>query len=487
MLNIIRATRAGLFIIILLAPIASFFAFAPVPVHDRPFARFPTWAELTAWPWDQTRIMSAVLDRSLMRWLAIRGDNAFRYLVLGYIDTPLVVSGVGDWLYFKNQFWEGRCIESASFATDLARADTLVDVAQAAGVRLVFVVPPDKATVYPDKLNPAARAYAHCKAENAALWRALAQRIAPAIIDQAPPLLEAKARHGDRPLFFAADTHWTPYGAAQAWRQLVFELADRSIADIPEPQPSASAVLDRWTDLRNGVLALDGLERVPEVDADDAAAIAEAARRLNLGKTAAIRDSFYTTLDDTFVNLFPGVATYTPLVDIIIYRGAIEDADTIIAESVERQFFPRLNREYSWNGALGRTILARNQREAAACGSFQAVSGSAQAASSEPDALSAHRDVQIPKPEKDSEGALPCLQIGVTADEPGEFTIALPSKDSQQFEPGRSIRVETAKGSTELRLVLPAYVAGARIRIMPSGKAGTVKVTSAAVGLLVRR
>ncbi len=68
----------------------------------------------------------------------------------------------------------------------------------------------------------------------------------PALIDHAEPLLAEKASSPGVPLYFTADTHWTPYGGAIAVRQLM--AVTYPGMEIPPPQLSG-ATRTRKTDL----------------------------------------------------------------------------------------------------------------------------------------------------------------------------------------------------------------------------------------------
>ena len=123
---------------------------------------------------------------------------------------------------------------------------------------MVLSMSPDKSTIYPEALNATVRGYWRCRVENSAALRRLIKRELPDLIDHAEPILAEKARHPDIPLYYATDTHWTPYGGAIAVRQLLAALYPD--ARIPA-QRLSSATAIRKTDLARMLLADDRGDR----------------------------------------------------------------------------------------------------------------------------------------------------------------------------------------------------------------------------------
>src|SRR5579859_7115040 len=134
MLQTIKWLKIGLFALFLVLPLACVPLFAPLAPYGRPFAVFPAPRSLLSEPAARAQLATAVLERSPLRKEAIIAENAVLYDGLGYIDTARVISGKNGWLFLKDEFWGGRCLAPADLEKDLAFADALQDVAEAAGL-----------------------------------------------------------------------------------------------------------------------------------------------------------------------------------------------------------------------------------------------------------------------------------------------------------------------------------------------------------------
>lgn len=120
---------------------------------------------------------------------------------------PGVLAGVDGWLFSKEEFQtDARSRERMEKALDFVGAAK--QRIEAAGSRLLVVVVPTKADVYPEKLGryrlpqePATR--------HAALMAGLAAR-GIEVVDPAPQMRREKSQADS---FLHTDTHWTPFGA----------------------------------------------------------------------------------------------------------------------------------------------------------------------------------------------------------------------------------------------------------------------------------
>jgi hypothetical protein len=480
----IRLARIAAFAVFLAFPLASLPLLSALPPYGRPFTAFPTLASVVNSPTGRAQLSDALFDRSAVRREAIAAKNAAFYYGLGYIDTPDVVSGRGEWLFYKQQFWGGRCLPAAYFRQRLAFADTLQDVAAAAGLRLVLSVSPDKATIYPEELRGVARAYWSCKAENAAAWRGIARQTAPRLVDHAEPILAAKRRTPAEPLYFFSDTHWTPFAAALARRQLAAALTGESAAALPPPRLT-TARLNRRTDLGT-MLLLGETESVPAVDPAIEAEVAAltAGSGPAAGATTVLHDSFYQIYRRDFQALLPAARFVHVDDDPAHYRAAIGGSQTVIVNSVERSLFDRLDGVLSWQGAVGEAILARAEERAAGCEDYAPASllapAPAPAPAEPPGAWAMTGDarwVTVSLPAAGA-GSLPCLGVAADPRQPAVIELYLPARNGPAgeaaFEPGRSIQILVAPGARQIHLVLPAQVAGRDIRVAGMVRAGPI-------------
>src|SRR5690554_2086774 len=111
---------------------------AVAPYGQRPHPGFPKARALAIakqGAFDQ--LGKALLDRSIVTREAIRLKYALDYDVSRYVDTDLVVSGRGDWLYYKDDFSRNTvCVGRSRMAAAMAQIDLMTDLAMAAGLQM---------------------------------------------------------------------------------------------------------------------------------------------------------------------------------------------------------------------------------------------------------------------------------------------------------------------------------------------------------------
>lgn len=90
------------------------------------------------------------------------------------------------------------------------------------GIRYIYVVAPDKRTIYPDFL-PDALNGGDQKTAGMQLVEYLSVHSKLRIVSLREPLLEARAKSGDR-LYYPTDTHWNTVGANWGYRGIILRL-----------------------------------------------------------------------------------------------------------------------------------------------------------------------------------------------------------------------------------------------------------------------
>jgi len=481
MRRIVEVIRIAVFMAFLSGPILACVFFKLGTPYGRDFTPFPLLTAVANLdPAGRLTLVEAVLDRSIVKRSAIYLHNRLLYDGLRYIDTKDVISGLDGWLFFKPEFWAGECLGETYFASALAKVDGMTDLAEAAGLQLVFAVSPDKSSIYPEKLHPLARIYWNCKAENGILWRGIAKSVAPRLLDHAEPILNYKLKDPSHLLYFPTDTHWTPIGSALARRQLVAALSRRDPAGLPQPH-TASLRHVRSTDLRDGMLLLGRTSVVNGLDPTPEAQLAGLSRSLDLGTTVYLYDSFVGVFPNEYRALFPPAQFFQMNED---YATALRTADTTIVHPVERHFFHFLHD----GGVLTpvfEAIVRRNREKAKNC-TF--------GAASEPREDAGHFGGEL-GPRQPSNlgtrswkatmptaiaGQLPCIKIELLASA-DSLEIALPRNN-------RSFRLPLKPGMQTVTLVLPADVAERQLEIGPGHniESQDVTVTSVVVGTVSR-
>jgi hypothetical protein len=413
----------------------------------------------------------ALLHRSWVTREAVSLKNLVAYRVFHHVDTDKVLSGRKSWLFYRPELGGQHCIDEEGTRRRARNVASLVELAEASGIRAIVGISPDKAVIYPEMLAPKFQPFYRCKAQDAATLRSAFAEEAPGFVDHAAPLLEEKARHPQRRLYFSTDTHWTPYGRALALRQLIAQIFPE-LAPFPEPRVLEEQTA-AMTDIRNGMLRLSMLERFHPLDqAQEDAFFAHVGSHNE--RVVVLHDSFYGGQEASLRRIFPSLKLVhqditEPLAE------ALADADLVLVNSVERMFLPRATyAAISAGGALSKALLLRNHRMAEAC-----VFPSAQDTSSviselndltqadeqlAPAGNDPHFVVRLPE----SAGALQhCLRLRLRA--PADATLELflprPTGGRLRFQPGRSIIVPVSAGEQTLMLALPPRASGLGIRL----------------------
>jgi hypothetical protein len=462
--------RIVAFVVICVAPVIAWTVFGTVDPYGRPHPRFPyVNGLLEGRAFDA--LGHAALERSIATRTAIWLKNNFDYKVLHQVNTELIVSGRDDWLFYKEEFWDAKCLQADKLRALLAQVDIMTDIAKAAGLDLIVSVSPDKSWIYPEKLAPQFHRYWKCKSDNSALWRKLAGTEAPRLIDHGVPLLAAKSKGATSKLYFYTDTHWTPYGAALGFRDLLKAI-------FPSAPVAAAPLQTRGTsyhkaDMGNFILLLEDQEPVDEIDDGIASVVRDEA------KTIFIHDSFYASLTRQMSQVFPNSMDYG-YQDKKSYARAILMADRLIINSVERSFFMRLKSgDLNPSSDVAQAILERNSKAAEACVNFKPIEvgvgnqdGSQVATLDHGQAAGEPIQPRVPR-------FSPCLKLELKGGR-GRLEVFLPEKgrNADVFEPGRSAVYE--RTNTDIvAMVLPDYVRGRMIKIVPSGD---VRISSAEFG-----
>jgi hypothetical protein len=441
--------KIALFILFLLAPVATLLPLGSVEDYGRTQTEFPPLGKVLLGKkgrFDQ--FGDAVLERSIVRRLAVQLRNWVGYRLVGFVDNERLVSGNDGWLFYRPEFTGGRCLDEGRMAARLRAFAVLMDVGRAAGIDMIMTMSPDKSTIYPEALSATMRGYWKCRIENSAALRRLIKQELPELIDHAEPLLAEKARHPDIPLYYVMDTHWTQYGGAVALRQLLAAVYPE--ARIPALRLSSATTMQR-ADLAN-MLLLSIEERGPraepllaeDIELDDQQAV----------QTLIIHDSFYVRIKQQIRDAFPDPVTMLSFSEDDRLRADGLTADRLIINAVERKFVTLEGHVLAWDGDIPIAIVNRNIQRAQDCGAF----GSADAAIDE----TTLRDVAI---RAVVSGHLPCLRLSVTAEERATLEIALPDPETGVFEPGRTLEYRIEPGTRTIAFVLPGYAAGSNVRV----------------------
>jgi hypothetical protein len=215
-------------------------------------------------------------------------------------------------------------------ADALTRWQQLVSIVRASGRRAVFLVVPEKSTVYPEHLPPAFPNKQCSQQGKRALWGMLDQASRTGVVGLNRLLLADKRRHNEL-LYKRKDTHWNSLGALVLAHEVLARIG-RGIRidpdDVTNPGP------ERYT---GDLTAFIG---APQSDTTPQRAIRRSANAPRVpGRTLYIEDSFG---DAPLSLLMPYFASLTPLQwfnnSPQALATAIVRANTIIFETAEREF-----------------------------------------------------------------------------------------------------------------------------------------------------
>lgn len=181
-----------------------------------------SWRELAAYPDGFGKYFK---DNFGFRPSLIRWDATWKVKWLGVSTTPNVLVGKDGWLFYsgKDSLEAYRSLppftpeQLALWQSALeARRDWL----KRRGAAYVFVVVPEKESVYPEYMPAGARARAGARPDQ--LLAYLKQHSDLEVVDLRPALLRAKPAHQ---LYLRTDTHWNYFGAFAGYQAVISALS----------------------------------------------------------------------------------------------------------------------------------------------------------------------------------------------------------------------------------------------------------------------
>jgi hypothetical protein len=413
----------------------------------------------------------ALLHRSWVTREAVTLKNTLAYRVFRHVDTDKVMSGRKLWLFYRPELGGQHCLVEEATRRLARGVASLVDLAEASRIRAIVGISPDKSVIYPEMLAPKFQPFYRCKARDASTLRSAFSEEAPGFLDHAVDLLAEKQRHPERRLYFATDTHWTPYGRALALRQLVTQLFPE-LAPFPEPRMLAEQT-ETMTDIRNGMLRMSMLERFHPLDEAQ-----ETAFSAHVGshpeRVVMLHDSFYGGLEASLRRIFPNLKlVHQDLTESL--SAALADADLLLVNSAERMFLPRTTHAAtSVEGALAQALLLRNQALAEGCvfapgqDTASLLSDLNDLAETEgqfvPSGGDPHFVVRLPETAGAAQHCLR-LRLSTPVDTMLELFLPRPTGGRLRFQAGRFIHVPIAAGEQTLTLALPHRASGLGVRL----------------------
>ncbi|HRQ23279.1 MAG TPA: hypothetical protein PLF42_07610, partial [Anaerolineales bacterium] len=161
-------------------------------------------------------------------------------LTIGDRVFPRVLAGDDGWLVFIGEgdlddYQKVELFTQSELESFQASLDALADDYAKRGITLIVIVPPNKNTIYPERV-PQEIPVIGKRSKFDQLTAHLKKNGNQQIIDLRPALRKAKA---ERQIYYATDTHWNDYGAYIAYSAILKELnkshpnlAPRPISDF---------------------------------------------------------------------------------------------------------------------------------------------------------------------------------------------------------------------------------------------------------------
>jgi hypothetical protein len=187
--------------------------------------------------------------RQLVRW-----EQRLKWTLFRDSRIANVLVGKEGWLFFS----DGRTVDDISGARPFSDADldewlTLLtgrrDWLRQRGIRYLFVIPPDKQSIYPEHLPDWLIARARTPRRIDQLLAHVRAHSDVPILDLRETLLDAKKL---ATVYLQTDTHWNDRGALAAARRIVSEV---SALGVPVTQPDGDAFAETKLSESGGDLA----------------------------------------------------------------------------------------------------------------------------------------------------------------------------------------------------------------------------------------
>lgn len=220
----------ALFLTLLWMPTLDYFFgldHAPVTNENRLPAKWPRFTGLT-----QTRHFLVGVEnyfndhfgfrKRLMRWC-----HHWKQQLYGTAFSPNVLIGRDGWLFYSDEQVLKNCSGQAEWAEKDLRnwqrlLETRRDWLRERGIKYLFVIPPNKSTVYFDRLPEDWFQRGARPSEVQQFVKYMAAHSTVHVLDLSQPLIEARSIH---PTFLKTDTHWNSFGGFVAYRSVVSALA----------------------------------------------------------------------------------------------------------------------------------------------------------------------------------------------------------------------------------------------------------------------
>ena len=275
-------------------------------------------------------------------------------LAFGDSPNPQVAIGSDGWLYLAETV-EVECISEDDARLVADRIRFIQEAYERAQRRLLFVVAPDKAAVYPQYLGKLAENT--CIAANVVRWEEAFAGLEPDVVLLWDDMAEASA---DSQIYHQKDTHWNARGAAVAGEAVVENLrpgvwgsGERDFSGVSSFDADLTVLMGLPTRISAPVVSIErpgvvstvqaGRLDIPAAPIVRASATASPESPLVPGKTAVLHDSFGGAFVETVLQDFEALTAIGSFdLGYETVLSEVRGADALVVMTVERELLARL-------------------------------------------------------------------------------------------------------------------------------------------------
>jgi alginate O-acetyltransferase complex protein AlgJ len=260
----------------------------------------------------------------------------------GYAQTggahashPVAVTGRDGWIFLQGEI-DNACDPPVDFHTAAARWSRFVRIVRASGRSVVLMVAPEKSTIYPELVAPKTIDWKCAHRQKARLWSEIESIRNPDVIPLREALLELKRRYRGEPVYEPLGSHWNDISALELVRRALERVGRGVRVKAGEVRAGTRTYKSDIAPFAGqGEQSRPGPARTIVRTAGDRA-------RVIGGRTLFLHDSYG---DNAAPLLAPYAGTFSSPSFLALNPRSIVDAlrqsDTVIVETVERDFVKR--------------------------------------------------------------------------------------------------------------------------------------------------
>lgn len=401
--------------------------------------------------------LEAILERSSVTKKAIMARYWSMIHLEGFVNTDRIVSGLGNWLFIKRQFWQQNCRFGKRANLAIQRALLTTELVEGFGGKIIFTVSPDKAFAMSEMMSERGRIMFPCKHQESKRWRQINAALGSPINDHFDAVVDAKDL--GYPTYFSTDTHWTRNISTFVINDIRASLRLKPV----KWNLVGKEIESRKTDLRNNMLLQSPFENYQRL-------IFQTQKGAQWPRTFVVHDSYYDALKKDFEAFWPEFQMR------YFYNLSDEDIRTaflanipIIFNTVERSFMElaRTNSRLQ-KGIMGymADFVEKNCTFDKEFMPAEIVNLKSNGKEFKPININPSIIYHLPK---FLEGKFGCAKVQMTVEQNERVQIFFHSNNpGSYFVAGRSIVFDLKPGINYLRFMIPKHRAGNWLRINPA-------------------